>query len=439
MPISFSGLASGLDSAALIDQLVSAEKSTANTLSSRQSDLNTQKSIVNSLSSLLSSLGTIARGMTTASALDPHRATSSDAKVSVAASAGATATTHSIRVNQRASAQVSASVALPSQGAGAAGAGSLDITVAGTTKSIAWTNSDSLSTIASKINDAKAGATASVLFDGSKYQIVMTASKSGTANAPTFSETGPLGFSDGANIKLPAKDAKVNVDGIDIVRSTNVIDDAIAGLTITLAGEHAVADTASAVAVSLDTDALATKVESFVSAYNAINSSLHVQLDYNGAKKGTNTLFGDSTLLRLQSALASTMGSEYGGTTIPGSGTTLGALGISRDKTGAMTLDKAKLAAALAADPKSVQKHFVDGGFAKKTQSLLEDYTRTSDGALAAKTKSLESRHKAYQTQIDRINTRAEKMRAQLESQFTAMEAALSKMQSQSAYLSKFL
>ncbi len=432
--VAFSGLVSGLDTASLIDKLVAAETSSATTLQSQQSDLNTQKSIIGSLSSVLSSLGSLSRDLGSPSALSPRTATSSDSHVSVTASSAAAVTTHQVSVTQLARAQVVTSNAYGSSGAGAAGTGSVQITIGSTSKSVSWDATDSLASICSKINDTGIGASASVLYDGSQYRIVLAATATGTAAAPTFTETGSaLGFGDAANLRVQAKDAKANIDGIDITRPTNTIDDAIAGVTFKLQSEQGT-DPASVVSIELDQSALVTKLQSFVSAYNSVNSALHVQLDYTGTQKGTNTLFGDASLRELQTTLGSVMSSGYGA-----SSATLGALGLTRDKTGAMTLDQTKLSAALAANPSAVQALFVTGGFATKVADLADGFTRTGDGVFAAKTDSLTSRYQLLQKQIDQINSRGDALRTQLQTQFDALEQAMSALQSQSSYISKIL
>ena len=50
--VTFTGLSSGIDTASLVNQLVSAERAQATAIASRQSDLGSQKSIVGSLSSV---------------------------------------------------------------------------------------------------------------------------------------------------------------------------------------------------------------------------------------------------------------------------------------------------------------------------------------------------------------------------------------------------
>ncbi|MGN6109723.1 MAG: flagellar filament capping protein FliD [Kofleriaceae bacterium] len=431
--ITFTGLSSGLDTGALIDQLVATERRSADALVKRQSDLNTHKSIVGSLSTALASLGTVAKGMDLASELQPRTAVSSDTKVSVAASSSAAVAPHELRVVQLARAQVTSSRGFATAGPGTLGAGSVTISASGANKKIEWTSSDSLADIANRINAADAGVSASVVFDGAEHRLVTTAKATGTARAATFSETGDgLGLADPANVRIAARDAIVEIDGISITRGSNVIDDAIAGVTITANAAHAATDPPATVTVDLDRKALTDKLEAFVKAYNSINSALHVQLDYTGTQKGTNTLFGDSTLRQLQGGLANLFSKAYGGAS-------LADIGISRDKTGAMTLDSAKLTKTLAADPRAVEKMFVTGKLATAVTDLTDQYTRAGKGILAAKTQSITDRHKALQTQIDRIGRNADALQSRLEQQFGALEQAMSNLKSQSSYLTSML
>jgi len=433
MSVTFTGLSSGIDTASLVNQLVSAERAPADAIAKKQSDLNTQKSIVGSLSSALAALGTAVKGMSVASELQPRTAASSDAHVTVAASSGAAATVHDVRVKQLARGQITGSRAFASQDAGILGDGSLAITTGGTTKSIIYGSTDSLSDIATKINNANVGASASVLFDGTSYRLMVAATATGTANAPQFTDTGDkLELADPDNVRIAAKDAIATIDGIDVTRSSNVIGDAITGLTLTLVSPHAATDASAAVNVGLDATGLTSKLTAMVSAYNAVNSALHIQLDYNGTQKGTNTLFGDSALRQLQGALGTVMSSGYGTST-------LGGVGLTRARDGSLTLDQTKLTAALAQNPNAVADLFVTGGFAGAMSTMTTAYTRTGDGILATKTASLTSRFADLQTQSDRINSRADALKTQLDKQFTAMETAMTALKAQSSFLSSVL
>ncbi|TMQ09144.1 MAG: hypothetical protein E6J90_38660 [Deltaproteobacteria bacterium] len=417
--VTFTGLSSGIDTASLVTQLVAAERAPANNLTGRQSDLATQKTIVGNLSSALAALGTAVRGLDLPGEVQPRKATASDGHVTAAASSGALATVHAVRVEQLARSQITSSRTFDSAGPGVLGDGSVTITTGTKTATISYTGADSLADIAARINGAGVAASASVLFDGTSYRLVVASTGTGTAAAAQFADDGDgLALSDPDNIKVHARDAKAEIDGVEVTRASNVIADAVPGVTFTLVSPHAAADASSSVSVALDTDGLHGKLAAIVSAYNTVNAALHAQLDYTGTQKGTNTLFGDATLRQLQGALGSIMTSSYGPAASDASeaeraatGTTLGAIGLSRDKTGALTLDTA----------------------------MTDAYTRGGDGILAGKTAGLTARSTALQGTIDQINTRADALKTQLETQFTALETAMSQLKSQSSYLSSIL
>jgi flagellar hook-associated protein 2 len=445
--VTFTGLSSGIDTASLVTQLVAAERAPTNQLASRQSDLATQKSIVGNLSTALAALGTAVRGLDLPGEAEPRKATASDGHVTVAASSGAIATVHSVRVQQLARNQITSSRTFDSADAGVLADGSVAITTGTTTATIGYTSADSLADIASRINASGVAASASVLFDGTSYRLMVTSTGTGSAGAAHFVDDGDgLALSDPDNITVEARDAIATIDGVDVTRSSNVIDDAVAGVTFTLVSPHAAADTTAAVTVALDRDGLHGKLAAIVGAYNAVNAAVHAQLDYSGTQRGSNTLFGDATLRQLQGALGTIMSNSYGPADPDASdaeraatGTTLGAIGLTRDRTGALTLDDAKLSAALAAHPGAVSDLFVTGGFAAAMTGLTDTYTRAGDGVLASKTAGLSARNKALQGSIDHINARADALKTQLEKQFTALETAMSQLKSQSAYLTSIL
>ncbi|MEZ4365260.1 MAG: flagellar filament capping protein FliD [Kofleriaceae bacterium] len=191
---------------------------------------------------------------------------------------------------------------------------------------------------------------------------------------------------------------------------------------------HLTGEPDASVGVQLDREAAVGQLTELVDAYNGVAALLSNQLRYDGTTKSGATLFGDSTLRRLQGALSLTITSAHGDHT-------LGALGVSLDRAGKMSLDEAKLTAALDADPDAVGTLFVDGGLAATMIAACDDYLRAGDGMLAGKTKALTDRQAIYQRQIDRMEASAESLRARLEAQFAAMEQTLSAWQSQATYI----
>jgi len=434
MSINFNGLVSGLDTASMIDQLVAAEKSSATVLRQRVTDVNRQGTILDDLTTRLLSVRDKARALDQASELRTAKATSSDdSHASVVVSGSAAAATHSLRVDTLARAQVTTSRTFASNGAGAAGTGSVDITTSAGTKSVSWTATDTLQDIADRINAADAASTASVVYDGTNYRLVATARQPGVANAPTYTDGGAgLGWSAPANVTIAASDARFTLDGIAMTRSTNLVADAASGMTLTLKRAHAVGETDTIVDVSSDGDAVKTKVKDVVDAFNTAANLVTSQLSYSGVTKGAGTLFGDSTLRQLQLAMNKAATDSHGGKTLAG-------LGITFDRTGRLSIDDAKLTAAIAADPRAAERLFVDGGLGTKLGDLADQYARSGDGILAAKGKSLDSQAASYQKQIDRIEDAATKVGERLRDQFTKLEKALSTMQQQSARLTAIL
>ena len=234
--VTFTGLSSGIDTASLVTQLVAAERAPANNLTGRQSDLATQKTIVGNLSSALAALGTAVRGLDLPGEVQPRKATASDGHVTAAASSGALATVHAVRVEQLARSQITSSRTFDSAGPGVLGDGSVTITTGTKTATISYTGADSLADIAARINGAGVAASASVLFDGTSYRLVVASTGTGTAAAAQFADDGDgLALSDPDNIKVHARDAKAEIDGVEVTRASNVIADAVPGVTFTLA------------------------------------------------------------------------------------------------------------------------------------------------------------------------------------------------------------
>lgn len=427
--INFTGLATGLDSGSMIDQLVAAEKSRATIYQQRISALNRQGTIVDDLTAKLATLRDRVLALDTPVELKTTRIAASDDRHVTVAAAGASTGSHALRVGGLARAQTVSSIGFASSAAGAAGDGSIDITTGGTTATVSWTSADSLATIAQRINDAGSGVSASVLYDGSQYRLVATARATGTAAASTFVETGDaLGWSQPGAIKTAAADASFTLDGIAMTRGKNVVDDALPGVTLTLTATHAAADADTTLEITTDQAALRDKVKGVVDAYNAVAGVLDSQLRYDGVKKGTDTLFGDSTLRRLQGSLTQLVTSRHGGKT-------LAELGATIDRTGRVVLDATKLERALTDDPNAVQSLLVDGGLAGKLAGLAEQYTRTGNGILAGKGKALDAQVKLYQADVDRIEDAATRLGDRLREQFSALEKAVSTMKTQSSQL----
>ena len=430
-PVAFSGIVSGLNTSSIITSLVNAAKASESQYTSQQSTLSDQKTAVDAISASLSSLGTFAQSLELPSTLQLKTATTSDSHLSVAVSGDATATTHTMRVEQIASAQTVSSKTFTTDAPGMLGTGSVQITSGSASATINYDSTDTLETIAAKINGANAGATASVLFDGTSYRLMVASNSTGTANKSTFVDSGDsLQLSDPNNIKVKAQDAIVDIDGVPVTRSSNVIDDALPGATITVNSAQAATDPDTSVTVANDTTGLTSLLNTLVSDYNAVSGALGVQMTYNQSATTQAPLFGDSTMRQLQSSMSAIASQSFGGMNLT-------QLGITIDSDGNMSLDSDTLNATLQSNPNALSDMFVTNGLATALYNMTTEYTDPVNGILTAKDKSITDQTSTLQDEINQIEDNATAMQTRLQDEFNQLETTMSQLQSEGNAVSK--
>jgi flagellar hook-associated protein 2 len=189
------GLVSGLDTNSLIDGLLALDQARVTQLQSRQrsydQDLTAFQGVEAKLLALQSTVFQLGRAQN--NAFDGISATSSDeSQVTAAADHGATPGIYTLQVNSLAKSQMTASQGFDSASS-AITQGTLQIKLnsgATTTITIDSTN-NTLQGLASAINAANAGVTASIVNDGSDsrtqpYRLLLTATNGGTDNGFTI-------------------------------------------------------------------------------------------------------------------------------------------------------------------------------------------------------------------------------------------------------------
>jgi len=201
---------------------------------------------------------------------------------------------------------------------------------------------DTLSTLASCINDGDYGAQASVVTDSSgDTQLALVSTTSGADGAlsiqSNLSDSGSVAF----NQVQQGKDASFTVDGVSTTSSSNTVTTAIPGVTMQLL------DTSSSpvqVEITNDNSDIETAVSNFVTAYNKVVADLNTQ-EGNDSSGNPEPLYGSSTLALLQEQLQNAMNF----TQSSGAITSLSQLGITPGSSddGTLTLDNSTLDSAL--------------------------------------------------------------------------------------------
>ena len=445
--LSLSGLASGVDTNAIVDQLMALERQKTTRLQMRQYAVTGQQTALKDIASKLSTLKSAANALSADSSWKQSQsASSSDAgRVAVALTGGAGIGGHTIQVDRLASAaQRGYSFAGGTAGtiSIAYGDGSAPVTVDVTATS-------TIKDVADAINAKTNGpVVAAVVKNGlGQDRLVLSARKTGSLS--DFTVTTSVLSEDTAyrTPDLSKLDASYSLDGAPAASSpSNVLENAIPGLRITLKGVTTAAATLTVSEPTLDRDAVKTKVKAFVDAYNALVGATRTELEEKPVKDPTSEfqagygqLHGDLGLESMLNAVRGQMTKIVAGTGIDD----LGDLGISVPKAtggtpsedgkdGKLVIDDAKLSTALEADWSAVKSFFT--GFAKDVGAYVDTQTGGS-GVIDKRLQSSDRNLKLLKGQLDQTNERLDAKEQRLKAQFAAMESALQASQTQQAWL----
>ncbi|MDR3088273.1 MAG: flagellar filament capping protein FliD [Desulfobulbaceae bacterium] len=465
--ITFSGLASGMDTDGIVTKLMKIERQPLDRLEKVKTNEANRLKAYGQLNTLLQKLKDAAGTMNLTSGARTTKAESGNNGVFTASSNGGAVGSYNISVSQLAQVQKSVSGGVASTTASLFGNGTL--TVGGQTLTIDDSN-NSLQGIAQAINGVsdKSGVTATIINDGSgggaAYRLVLTG-KDASANFTVGSN-----LHDGSGAVIPfsvtntqnAQQAKLNVDGIDVVSNSNMVTGVISGVTLNLTGvsQNTGTDAApqyqkTSLNVTADTGALKEKVTKFVAAYNEvmdwINSAYDDEDDKTSSASSTSStkdgdddkkeenfsklLRGDTTVNSIKRGLQSIFGSAVG----DGSLKIMSQIGISTNREGGLTVDSAKLDSALNENFAGVAELLAGNGSTdgvmKKFNSYLLKTTSVSSGMYAEKQTRYKDKVKLLDKQIEQKTTAIEKREAQLYARFSAMEQIIGNMNSTSSYI----
>jgi flagellar hook-associated protein 2 len=448
--IQASGVGSGLDINSLVSQLVSAENAARSGPVLRREAAATTK--ISALGTLKGALGAFKSALTPLRNLDVfsvRKASSADvARFTATASSAAAGGNYDIEVVNLASAHRLASEAYIGGADSAIGYGSLAITVGDESFNVEIAqDANTLDDVRDAINAASdnTGVQATLLTGVEGTRLILTSRTSGAEHAiKIVASGGDGGLADldydpagtmNMEQKAEAKDALVRISGFDVASSSNVIDDAIEGVSINLLkAEVGVKTTLN---VSFDTTSVTTRIQSFVTEYNNMQAQLTKLGNYDAASKTAGPLLGDSLLRSIQQDMRRGLTNPVTGQSAEFAA--LSSIGITTTATGTLELDTAKLNKALSADPDAVARLFgSEDGVAARLFAQVD--------ARLASNSDLDSRNTTLKRQLDDITHDKESIAqrmAQIETryrkQFTALDSLLSQLQTTSSFLSQQL
>jgi len=438
--IQFTGLASGLDTEAIITQLMAVERQPRTRLTLRQVAAQAQSDSLGAIRTKLTSLTLATTGLSSAALWAPTQSvdTTDATKVTARRTGGAGPGGYQVEVTSLASSEQRTFTLGDTSSPSTLTLNGIDVAVP------AGADVDA---VAAAINAKSDAPVFAVNVNGS---LVLSSKKTGKDFGFTVSGDAPL---TAGNVKAGA-DAVYTVDGVAQTSPTNVVANGIPGVELTLR-----APTTSPITVNVGTPApdraqTIAAVKTFVSAYNDAVTKLRAELTEKrvanpataaDAQKGD--LFGDPLL----SSVLDDMRTVISGTTVGGkaladigisTGTATGGAATADSIDGKLTVDEGALAAALDADPAAVQK-LLGGitdtpGFAQAFTAKLSPVTR-ADGLLQSRLDAAASSIATIKDQLDDMDRRLAMREDHLRKQFSALELALQRSQAQSTDLASRL
>ncbi|MDD6176495.1 MAG: flagellar filament capping protein FliD [Ruminobacter sp.] len=246
------------------------------------------------------------------------------------------------------------------------------------------------------------------------------------------------------------QDALIDVDGATLKSNTNVFDDTIKGLKLTVNrlsdtqtvtnddGTTSTAYSSNKLSITTDKSALKDMMNEFITTYNSLRTNLDSL-----SKRDTYTdgecnndggyLAGDSTCNAIKSGLASILSNfKLENTDMDN----VFSMGIKMDNDGNLSLDSEKFDKAVSNNFEQVVAAFSGkDGICSKMSSYVEDYTK-SGGVLSKREDSLNSQVKDYERKEDRNKIILEKYETSLREKYSNLDSMIASLNTSLSYLS---
>ncbi|MCZ4321789.1 flagellar filament capping protein FliD [Pseudomonas anguilliseptica] len=470
------GIGSGIKIDEIVNALVNAERAPkTNQLDRLEKTTTTRISAIGSLTGALNTFKTAVDSLNKASLFESRTASSSSTStLKATATTTAPVGNYSVQVQQLAT---SSKVALQSVAGGNTAtfsSGTLAISAGSSSFNVNITASNNtLAGMRDAINEAgkSSGVSATIITDDSGSRLVLSSTKNGAgndiqvaasengvtsgANALTSQAFVPTVDPGNADAFLPpssatgaggvitkSQSAKLTIDGLQLERDTNRIEDALEGVTLDLVSAQSSADLADGktinVTVGADKGGVKSNLQKFVDAYNAListTSQLTAVVPVDGGAPVTGPLLGDSSVRNVLSGLRNELVEMTG----QGGVRALADLGITTQKDGTLKLDDTKLTSALDSNFDQVAGYLAgDNGLMGRLSKSVNAYVAT-DGVLKQRTEALQATKVSVDEQRKALDKRVESLQARLYAQYNAMDSLVGRLKQTSDSLANQL
>ncbi|MBC3501599.1 flagellar filament capping protein FliD [Pseudomonas sp. SWRI59] len=427
------GLGSGLKIGELVKALADAEKAPKQSQINKQTaTATTTLSAIGTVKSALETYRAALTKLNTAASFNGLSGSSSDEAIAkIKLGDGASSGTYSLEVTQLATASKISTQVYKNTSTIVNDSGesqTLTISQGNATHSVSIATGATLQQARDSINDQlqSKGITANIVTDASGSRLIFSSTKMGDGTELTLGGTADMAT--GVTTIAEPQNAKYKLDGLELESASNTVTGAVSGVDITLAKEGK-----SSLVVASNNDTLKTSVQSFVTAYNAlmtsINSQTKVTTGADDSSASGASLTGDATMRSLVSSIRSELTRSVG----TGGLRTLSQLGINTvQKTGLLELNNDKWDAAVKTMGADISGLFTGKeGLLSRMTAATDEYVKT-DGILASRQASLTTQLKQLEESQVALDRRIESLTDTLTKKYNAMDALVAQLKASS-------
>lgn len=427
------GLVSGLDTTSLINQLMQIERLPQQRLQATLQQQNSSVSAYQSVATRLKAVEPFVTTLASDATWGARTASVTGSSVTATASPGAVAGQTTIAVTSLATAATFTATADAGLDAIVADPPVITIRNAAGVDTVVTAATGSMRDVMAAINDApESGVTAIAVRVGpDAYRLQLRATETGVAASPQS----VAGFTDPL-IEAKGADAVYSVNGLQGRSASNTVTGLLPGLDVTFQQTGA-----STVTVGSDAATATGAAKALVDEVNKVLDELAKQTAAGSNGKGRGALASDSQVREVSTnllrAVSDALGDGFSAQ-----------IGIETTKEGRLTFDAEAFTAAYERDPAGTRALLSPApdadapagtlppeGIAQRISGVIARATDPTNGFISNAVQGRERTVKDLQTQIDSWDLRLESRRSILSRQFSGLEVALQRIQTQGGYL----
>jgi len=375
MGISSLGVGSGILTQDVLDQLRKADESQRVTpITLNLANENDKSNALEVLDAAMVNFRDAANELQSTTLFDARTTNVTGSSVAVTADGGSDVQDFTLNVTQLARKEIDESASFTADTALiATGTGTLDVAIGTTSYTINYDATTTLKDLKNSINSvAGTDVSASVVqLATGDFRLFLNAANEGANQNISITDTSGLLSDDGGTTSNGTNlttgmttiqtglDATFDYNGQAITRNTNTITDLVSGYSISLSELGS-----STVSIQQDRTDLESRVDSFVSQYNAIITEISKQTKSSTDSKVRGIFSGDSIIKSMKNSIQNMLGS------ISNVGGSLQDYGFDIDRDGVMSIDKTILNTQLDINPNNVKAFFSGGDYTDTTGTV---------------------------------------------------------------------